>query len=55
VRYAGTAGTLALTGWIVGSLGPSTAIHFAPMWITFGLAMATLALAAREPEEGDGT
>jgi O-antigen ligase len=51
VRYTGTAGTLALTGWVVGSLGPSTAIHFAPMWITFGLAMATLALAARETGE----
>ncbi len=55
VRYTGIAGTLALTGWVAGSLGPSTAIHFAPMWITFGLAMGAMALAVRErsaSEEG---
>lgn len=56
VRYLALAGTLALVGWIVGSLGPSTAIHFAPMWIMFGLGMGTLvlarALAGRRPEGG---
>ena len=31
-------------GWIVGSIGPSTAIHFAPMWIMFGLGMGALVL-----------
>ena len=29
---------------IVGSVGPSTAIHFAPMWIVFGLGMGALVL-----------
>jgi teichuronic acid biosynthesis protein TuaE len=44
VRYMALAGALALIGWIVGSIGPSTAIHFAPMWIMFGLGMGALVL-----------
>lgn len=48
VRYMALAGALALIGWIVGSVGPSTAIHFAPMWLVFGLGMAALVLARRE-------
>jgi O-antigen ligase len=47
VRYMSLAGALSLIGWITGSLGPSTAIHFAPMWIMFGLGMGALVLAAR--------
>lgn len=48
VRYMCLAGALALTGWIIGSVGPSTAIHYAPMWIVFGLGMGALVLARRE-------
>jgi O-antigen ligase len=47
VRYMALAGALSLIGWITGSLGPSTAIHFAPMWIMFGLGMGALVLAKR--------
>ena len=50
VRYMSLAGALSLIGWIVGSLGPSTAIHFAPMWIMFGLGMGALVLARRAGE-----
>ncbi len=32
------AGGTSLAGFTVGSLGPSSVIHFAPMWITFGSA-----------------
>lgn len=42
VRWLGLAGALALLGFVVGSLGPSSVIHFAPMWITLGLGMLTL-------------
>jgi O-antigen ligase len=49
VRWLGLAGALALCGFVVGSLGPSSVIHFAPMWITFGLGMLTLVLARRTP------
>jgi predicted membrane-bound mannosyltransferase len=47
VRYLALAGALSLVGWITGSLGPSTAIHFAPMWLMFGLGMGALVLARR--------
>ena len=50
VRYMALAGALSLIGWITGSLGPSTAIHFAPMWIMFGLGMGALVLAGRSEE-----
>jgi O-antigen ligase len=52
VRYLAMAGALALIGWIFGSIGPSTAIHFAPMWIVFGLSMGALVLWQRSREEG---
>ncbi len=48
VRYFGLASLLGLAAWAFGSLGPSTAIHYAPMWITFGLAMGAMVLLARE-------
>jgi O-antigen ligase len=51
VRYMALAGSLAMIGFIAGSLGPSTAIHFAPMWITFGLGMGTIVLARRARRE----
>lgn len=50
VRYMALAGALSLVGWITGSLGPSTAIHFAPMWIMFGLGMGALVLSRQAPE-----
>ena len=52
LRYMGLAGSLALLGFITGSLGPSTAIHFAPMWITFGLCLTTIVLARRVGPDG---
>lgn len=52
LRYMGLAGSLALLGFITGSLGPSTAIHFAPMWITFGLCLTTIVLSRRAGADG---
>jgi len=41
----------ALLGYIWGSLAPSSAIHFTPMWIHFGLSLAVVNLyRKREPE-----
>ena len=45
VRWLALSGALALIGFLVGAMGPSSVIHFAPMWITFGLGMLTLILA----------
>ncbi len=52
LRYLGLAGALALLGFLAGSLGPSSAIHFAPMWITFGLCLTTIVLARRAGPDG---
>lgn len=51
VRYMAMSGALAMIGWIAGSIGPSTAIHFAPMWIMFGLSMGALVLARQETSQ----
>ena len=42
---------VALIGYAVGCLGPSTAIGFAPMWILFGLALAVIVRAENEAHE----
>ena len=34
----------ALVGYVLGSLSPSSAIHFTPMWIHFGLSLAVINL-----------
>jgi len=52
MRYMGLAGLLALLGFITGSLACSTVIAFAPMWITFGLCLATIVLARRAGPDG---
>lgn len=52
VRYMALAGATSLAGFTIGSLGPSSVIHFAPMWITFGLGMLTVALARRARDNG---
>jgi teichuronic acid biosynthesis protein TuaE len=47
VRWLGLSGGLAMVGFVVGSLGPSSVIAFAPMWIMLGLGMLTIVLARR--------
>jgi len=60
-RYLACGTWLALLGWIVGSVGPSSSVSFAPMWILYGLALAVVSrarLAAREralADAGAGT
>ena len=45
--FAASALSAALMGYILGSLSPSSAIHFTPMWIHFGLSMAVINLHRR--------
>ncbi len=47
VKYLGFAGALSLLGFIAGGLAPSTSIHFGPLWIAVGLAMAAVAVGHR--------
>ena len=50
-RYLACGTWLALLGWTIGSVGPSSSVSFAPMWILYGLGLAVVSrsrLAARE-------
>lgn len=44
LAYVSTSLFAALVGYVFGSLSPSSAIHFTPMWIHFGLALAVINL-----------
>ncbi|MFC4077400.1 O-antigen ligase family protein [Salinithrix halophila] len=58
IRWGATASFIALIGYFFGGMSPSTAIHFTPMWIVYGFALAVIAVgerqryAARHKEEG---
>jgi O-Antigen ligase len=56
-RYLASGTWLALLGWTVGAVGPSSSVSFAPMWIMYGLALAVVSrsrLAARERAKAAG-
>lgn len=53
LAYAGISLLAALVGYSVGALGPSSAIHFTPMWIHFGLALAVINLFRRCEVKGE--
>jgi teichuronic acid biosynthesis protein TuaE len=42
LAFTATSLFAALMGYVFGSLSPSSAIHFAPMWIHFGLSLAVI-------------
>jgi hypothetical protein len=52
LRYLAVGAALALVGYILGCLGPSTAVAFAPMWILFGLCLAIVTRAQFAAREG---
>ncbi len=54
-RYLACGTWLALLGWTIGSVGPSSSVGFAPMWILYGLGLAVVSrsrLATKERETG---
>ena len=53
LRYLAAAVAIALIGFVIGSLGPSTVVGFAPMWILFGLALAAARRAHFEQTENE--
>jgi teichuronic acid biosynthesis protein TuaE len=51
-RYLASATWLALLGFTIGAVGPSSSVSFAPMWILYGLGLAIVSrsrLASRQP------
>ena len=56
-RYLACGTWLALLGWTIGCVGPSSSVSFAPMWILYGLGLAVVSrarLAARARAKGAG-
>jgi O-antigen ligase len=52
LAFAATALLAALVGYTVGALSPSSAIHFTPMWIHFGLGLAVINLSRKGTPAG---
>ncbi|MBA4495990.1 O-antigen ligase family protein [Paenactinomyces guangxiensis] len=51
IRWGAVASLAALTGFVFGGVAPSTAIHFTPMWVTYGLGLATIVLGERQKQQ----
>jgi teichuronic acid biosynthesis protein TuaE len=50
-RFLASGTVLALLGWTIGAVGPSSSVSFAPLWILYGLGLAVISrsrLAAAE-------
>ena len=45
LRYLASGTVLALLGFTVGAVGPSSSVSFAPMWILYGLGLAIVSRA----------
>jgi hypothetical protein len=52
VRYLASGTVLALLGFTIGALGPSSSVSFAPMWILYGLGLAVVSRARLAAAEG---
>lgn len=44
IRWGAVSSISSLIGYFMGGIAPSTAIHFTPMWISFGLGLAIISL-----------
>ena len=42
---------LSLIGYLFGGMVPSTAIHFTPMWIVYGIALAIVVVGERQARQ----
>lgn len=52
IRWGAVSSLIALIGYFFGGMSPSTAIHFTPMWVVLGFALAVVAAGSREREAG---
>lgn len=50
IRFGAVSSLAAMIGYFFGGVAMSTAIHFTPMWISYGLALAVLLLGEREKQ-----
>ncbi len=54
LSYAAASLFAALVGYVFGALSPSSAIHFTPMWIHFGLGLAVINLHRKRASNAQG-
>jgi hypothetical protein len=52
LRYLASGIVLALIGFVIGALGPSSSMSFAPMWVLYGLGIAVVVRARLQRAEG---
>jgi teichuronic acid biosynthesis protein TuaE len=51
LRWGAVSSLASLLGYVLGAISPSTAIHFTPMWISIGVALAIIQRSEREQTE----
>jgi teichuronic acid biosynthesis protein TuaE len=51
-RYLASGTVLALLGWTIGAVGPSSSVSFAPLWILYGLGLAVISRSRLAVAEG---
>jgi teichuronic acid biosynthesis protein TuaE len=51
LRWGAVSSLASLMGYVLGAVSPSTAIHFTPMWISIGVALAVIQRSEREQTE----
>jgi len=51
VRWGALSSMLSLIGYLFGGMVPSTAIHFTPMWIVYGIALAIVVVGERQARQ----
>lgn len=51
VRWGAVSCFAAMVGYFIGGMAPSTAIHFTPMWICYGLSLAVIVLGETQKKQ----
>jgi hypothetical protein len=53
IRWGALSSLLSLTGFLIGGVAPSTSIHFTPMWIAYGVALAVVVLGEQQRKKAE--
>lgn len=51
IRWGSYAALSCLTGYFFGGMAPSTAIHYTPMWICYGIGLAVIAIGENQKKQ----
>jgi teichuronic acid biosynthesis protein TuaE len=53
IRWGALSSLLSLTGFFIGGVAPSSCIHFTPMWISYGVALAVVVLGEQQRKKAE--